>query len=139
MEISDSEGGEKAEVQIGVADTQEIVPDALDTPTNRPQQTEKPTEPKPTQPEPTEPVPTELKQTEPKPTQPPTGGTKVEAPGNNITFVDYESMSKEEQMLFYYSFADADAFFEWYNAAKAEYEAGRGDIIIGNGGVVDLG
>ena len=65
------------------------------------------------------------------PTQP--NGTP--GPDLTTTYAEYEDMSPEAQMLFYYSFADADDFHAWYNAAKAEYEAGRGDIVVGDGDI----
>lgn len=57
----------------------------------------------------------------------------------SIGYEDYEAMSSEKQMLFYYSFANADAFLEWYNNAKAEYEAGLETIYIGADGIVKAG
>lgn len=83
--------------------------------------------------------PTEPKPTEPEPTQPSTGGIKVEDPGTGVSFAEYEAMSGQEQMLFYYTFADANAFNTWYDEAKAAHDAGKNDIIIGKDGVVNLG
>lgn len=60
-------------------------------------------------------------------------------PNLAMTYLEYEAMSGEEQMLYYYSFANADAFMEWYDAAKAEYEAENEVIYIGADGVVDIG
>lgn len=58
---------------------------------------------------------------------------------STLTYEEYEAMTNEEKLLYYYSFADADAFFEWYNAAKAAYDAENESIIIGADGTVDLG
>ena len=44
-----------------------------------------------------------------------------------------------EQTIFYYSFADADEFLEWYNSAKAKYEEENEEIYIGLDGVVNAG
>lgn len=57
----------------------------------------------------------------------------------------YASLSAEEQQKYYESFASPEAFFAWFNAAKAEYEASKdymdsdnpnadmGEILGGNG------
>ena len=42
-------------------------------------------------------------------------------------------------MKFYYSFADGNAFAEWYKSAKAAYDAETEEIYIGADGVVDAG
>lgn len=51
-------------------------------------------------------------------------------PGTDTTLAEYEAMSAEEQLLFYYSFATADEFYEWYNAALAEQVANSGNILV---------
>lgn len=61
------------------------------------------------------------------------------SPNTAMSFAEYEAMSPEEQLMFYYSFADAEAFQAWYNAAKAEHDANNGDIIIGSDGAVTPG
>lgn len=77
---------------------------------------------------------------EAQPGKPITGdANSAMGPDMDMTYEEYEAMSSEEKMLFYYSFADADSFFEWYNAAKAAYESENGSIIIGEDGTVDLG
>ena len=60
-------------------------------------------------------------------------------PDLTTTYEEYEAMTSEEKLLFYYSFADPDDFFEWLDAAKARYEEENGSIIIGEDGNVDLG
>lgn len=50
----------------------------------------------------------------------------------------YNAMSGEEQMAYMQSFDTIEAFFVWYNNAKAEYEALHPDIVIGND-VIDAG
>lgn len=58
-------------------------------------------------------------------------------PDYNTTYQEYEAMSGQEQMLFYYSFANAEEFTEWYNAAKAEYDESIDKVYIGLDGVVN--
>lgn len=130
---------------MGVEKSNETVPEEQDDAGNAPPQTHHkpaeahPTEPNSTELEPTEPEYTEPETFEPKPTQPAPIGIKVEEPGTDITYADYEAMSEEEQILFYYSFSDADAFNSWYAAAKATHDTGREEITIGVDGVVNLG
>lgn len=137
MEFEDNKTGDKIQMQMGVGELDDAEDDVnVDNTSNNGNSA---TQPKPTEPKPTEPKPTEPKPTEPKPTQLGTGGTKVDEPGSDVTFADYESMSGQEQMLFYYSFADDDAFNVWYEAAKAAYDAGKNEIIIDGNGAVNIG
>lgn len=132
--------GETIKTTTGVEKSAETVPEEPDDAGNKPTQTQpKPTQPEPTQPKPTDPKPTGSVSAETKPIQSSGDVIKVEKPGTDITFSDYESMSGEEQMLFYYSFADANAFNAWYENAKAVHDAGREEIIIGEDGMVNLG
>ena len=49
------------------------------------------------------------------------------------SFEQYNAMSGAEQAAFMESFDSVEAFFEWYNAAKADYEASAKKIeITGN-------
>jgi len=41
---------------------------------------------------------------------------------DQMTYETYANMSAEEQMAFFDSFESVDAFFDWYNAARKEYE-----------------
>ncbi len=50
----------------------------------------------------------------------------------------YNALSGEEQMAYMESFDSLAAFFDWYNAAKDEYEQLHPSIEIGNG-EIDLG
>lgn len=50
----------------------------------------------------------------------------------------YHNLSGEEQMAFMESFDSMAAFFDWYNAAKAEHEQQRPSIDISDGNI-DLG
>lgn len=49
------------------------------------------------------------------------------------------AMSGEEQKAFMESFETMDDFFNWLDAAKAEYEAKTAPIEIGSDGVVNIG
>lgn len=53
-------------------------------------------------------------------------------------YARYLAMTPEEQQAFYESFASPDAFFAWYDSAKAAYEANQ-DVVDIQGGDVDLG
>lgn len=58
----------------------------------------------------------------------------------DIEQYDYEkylNMSGEEQTEFIESFASVEAFFDWLNAVKAEYEANNPGVIV-DGGSIDL-
>ena len=81
---------------------------------------------------------TEPTQSETTPTQP---AEEEQKSPDNSGLTDYErynTMSGEEQMAFIESFGSIEAFVEWYNAAKAEYEAANPDIEIGDG-IIDAG
>lgn len=54
-------------------------------------------------------------------------------------YADYCAMSTDEQYAYYKKFASADEFFNWYNAAKAEYDKENQAIVIEPGEVIDLG
>ena len=56
-----------------------------------------------------------------------------------LTFKEYLELSMEEQIAYYNSFADMDAYAAWYNVAKAEYELLYGPIGTPDDGDVDLG
>lgn len=81
------------------------------------------------------------------PTQP-TGGTPdpsqpTETPTQNeeSALSEYErfiNMTPAEQQAYMESFESIEAFFEWYNQAKAEYEAANPPIEVGDGNI-DLG
>ena len=48
-------------------------------------------------------------------------------------------MSGAEQQEYMMSFSSIEAFFEWFNAAKAKYDAEHPSIEIGGDGSIDLG
>lgn len=74
----------------------------------------------------------------------PTTGAQEEATAPSVStenmteFERYNAMTGEEQMAFMNSFDSIEAFFDWYNAAKAEYDALHPNIDIGDG-VIDAG
>ena len=72
-----------------------------------------------------------------EPTQPTTTPTVAPESGK-MDYDKYMSMSAQEQSNYMNSFESIDAFFAWYNAAKAEHDAQNNDIEIGNGSF-DLG
>lgn len=77
--------------------------------------------------------------TEPKEETEPTVGEEekpTEAPVVPTTeYEKYNAMSGEEQEAFIDSFESIQAFMDWYNAAKAEYDALHPGIDIGDGNI----
>ena len=75
----------------------------------------------------------------------PNGSTTETQPGNSsegsatlLTYEQFQAMTGAEQFAYQSSFADLDAFFAWYNAAKETYEKENPSIEIGGDGVVDM-
>lgn len=56
-----------------------------------------------------------------------------------VTYEEYISMSGSEQQKYFESFESPEAFFAWYNDAKAKYEAENPSIEIGGDEEIDLG
>lgn len=56
-----------------------------------------------------------------------------------VTYSQYNAMSAEEQQAWFNSFESVEAFFEWYNNAKAVYEANDDSIIIDGNTSIDMG
>ena len=54
-----------------------------------------------------------------------------------LTYESYEAMTEEQQIAFMETFESIEAFFEWYNTAKAEYETQNPGIEIDDG-IIDL-
>ncbi len=73
---------------------------------------------------------------EPEDTSKP-GTDGVKAP-EDYTYEEYNAMTGDEQMAHLQRFESMEAFFAWYNAAKAEYEANQDYIEIPDDGVIDL-
>jgi len=90
-------------------------------------------EPEP-EPEPTpEPEPEPTPDPEPEPTPDPGTGS------NTTAYEDYMEMSFAEKQAFFDSFATPSDFYDWYNQARAEYEAENRPTQAGPDGVIDLG
>lgn len=53
------------------------------------------------------------------------GGTTM-----GVTYGQYHAMSSEEQQAWFNSFDSVEAFFAWYNDAKAVYEANNNSFVI---------
>lgn len=126
-----NDGNEEIKVQIGVEESGDILDDLEEeeyyqTGSNQTgnQTTEPPANPAPN--------PNNTPDDGKEPTVAPMTPGQI-GPNLDTTYEEYLAMSTEEQMRFYYSFACAEDFYEWYNAAKAEYEANSGDIVVGNG------
>ncbi len=122
--VSDKDGN-SAKVQVGVAEGDTIIPDAPDESSDIEIQNK--------------PNSTETSKENAAPSQSQTTDNDNSGSGSNTTYEEYEAMSGTEQTMFYYSFADADEFLDWYNKAKAEYEAEQEKIYVGMDGVVNAG
>ena len=122
--------------------TRETIPGEPDPYGESDEVTQKPTEEtEPSEPatEPEEEDATENTQqpTEPEATQQPTTGTTNIPTAGGTAYESYIAMSGEQQQAFIDQFASVAEFVNWYNAAKAEYDAARPDIEIGGDTVVD--
>lgn len=86
-----------------------------------------PEDPKPAEPKPTDPSEPEAttEATEPTETMP--------APTNLSEYEKFQSLSPSEQQEYVESFPSIDEFFNWYNAAKEEYEKANPPIEVGSG------
>lgn len=78
----------------------------------------------------------EPKPTEPKPTEP--GATEPEGGITYVSYEEYNNMTPAEQVAYYNQFPSIEAFVQWYNEAKAEYDKEHGAIDVGDGDI-DLG
>jgi len=73
------------------------------------------------------------------------GSTKPDAPQETIkpdkelSYEQYNAMTGAQQQAFFESFSNVEAFFEWYNAAKQEYDEANKDIVIGGDATIDMG
>ena len=74
----------------------------------------------------------------PEDTRPP---VEVTLPEGTQPYTDYErymDMSGEEQKVFFDSFEDKQDFFNWFNAAKDEYEKAHPPVIIDGSTNIEL-
>lgn len=65
--------------------------------------------------------------------------TTVPEKTEDCSYEEYHAMTPEAQQKFFNKFESVEAFFVWYNAAKAKYEKDNAAIEIGGGGQIDLG
>lgn len=103
--------------------------------------TEPSTQPGPTAPstQPTEPTTPSTQPSDPTEPENTIPGT-TDAPSHEYTYEDYMAMSPSERQAFVESFGSIDAFWEWYDAAYADYEARQETIEVGgDGGGIDIG
>lgn len=56
-----------------------------------------------------------------------------------LSYEEYMAMSADEQYEYYMSFETPEAFFEWYNAAKAEYDAKADETKVEYDGTLNIG
>ena len=56
-----------------------------------------------------------------------------------LSYEEYMALTPEEQQAYYESFEDFDAYFDWLNKAKEDYENNKDEIKIEGGGSLDLG
>ena len=56
-----------------------------------------------------------------------------------LSYTEYLALSPAEQQAYYETFEDYEAYFEWLNQAKEDYENNKDQIEIGGGGSLDLG
>ncbi len=59
--------------------------------------------------------------------------TEVPDDFKKCTYEEYQAMTAETQKTFFEKFENVEAFFDWYNDAKAKYEKENAAIEIGNG------
>ena len=64
--------------------------------------------------------------------------TTVPEKTEDCTYEEYHAMTPEAQQQFFAKFESVEAFFVWYNAAKAQHEKDNAAIEIGDG-EIDLG
>ena len=52
---------------------------------------------------------------------------------------DYKAMTTAQQQAYFNSFASVDAFYEWLDAAEADYEERHKNDTVTGDGTLDLG
>lgn len=87
-------------------------------------------------PAPDDPDPTSPATKDPEPTGNPGNNDTVEVPDpEDVDYREFMDMTPAEQQAFMESFESIEAFFEWYEAAKAKYEEENPPIDVGDGNV----
>ena len=56
----------------------------------------------------------------------------------SMSYEEYMALDSKAQQAYYESFATPEAFFEWFNKAKSEYEAKDDSIEIDGNGSIDI-
>lgn len=92
---------------------------------------ESPEEPESTTPPATQPPATEA----PDPEEPTQGGGNNSGTTTMTEYEKYHAMSPSEQQAFMESFESIDAFFVWYENAKAAHDAAKPPIDVGDGSI----
>ncbi len=135
------------DVEFGVVDgsvfDDETMPNEKST---EPGETTEPSATEPSEPtETSEPEATESTSApETKPVQPTQGADEPEEPEQptepkeEMTYEIFRNLTPAQQRAYQESFESIEAFFEWYNAAVAAYEAANPPIVVGPGDIVDL-
>lgn len=59
-------------------------------------------------------------------------------PSTLLSYEEYNALSGEEQQEYFNRFSSVEAFFEWYNEAKAKYEEEQGRVEI-TGSDINIG
>ena len=128
MAVEETE--QNRETETGPAETSEAAVTTEPTETVKPAETVKPTQA--TEPggttEPTE--DNSWIEEVPKDTRPPIEITLPDETQPYTSYEQYMDMSGEEQEAFFDSFENEKDFFDWFNAAKAEYEKAHPPVII---------
>ena len=75
--------------------------------------------------------------TDPSSTEP--SGAPTQDDPSPMSYAAYSAMSAEEQYAFMLSFENPEAFLNWFNAAKAAYDASNPVHVLQPGDVIDLG
>lgn len=70
--------------------------------------------------------------------KPQTTDPSREEAGEALDYAAYVEMSAEEQYAYYKTFGDPEAFLNWYNAAKDQYEKEHPVEVINPGDVIDI-
>ncbi len=74
----------------------------------------------------------------PETSAPETNAPDADDPAS-LTYEEYLAMTPAEQQAHFMSFASPMEYMVWFDRAKAEYEANKGDIVIEGDGSIDIG
>lgn len=119
-------------------ETDPTIPTDGDTSDDNATEPVKPSEPVPP-PETTVPPETTTPPETSLPTEPDQPSEPPERDPSDYTYEEYNAMSAQERQAFTRRFESIAAFWDWYDAAKAQYDSTRETIEIGGGDGIDLG